>query len=147
MRSWLADYIRDAILGVTLVLGVLLLDVVVEVSIAARTVGLGLALLFAARYARRPWARSREGRHLMSFTLIVAAFLTYATVNNVISYFDSVPNLPDGQYPGRNLVGLVLYMLVAWELYQRNRLLGPRKGVNPEHLSGLYEGHPRGPAT
>lgn len=117
------EYVRHGIVGLFFIVGLVALDVAFEAAIVARTVALVLAVMFAWRYSRRPWRTTREGRHLMSFTLIVAAFLVYATVNNVVTFLDAYPSTPDGSYPGREVIGLALYMLVAWELYQRNRLL------------------------
>ena len=94
-------------------------------TIAFRTVGMILAWVFVARYARYSWRASEEGRHLMGFSTVVALFLTYATANNVASWIDpdTTPANIDGDWPGRVLVGIVLYAGTAWFMWQRNRLL------------------------
>lgn len=122
-RFFTNEYVRHGVIGLLIVIACASFGVVYPASVVARTAALVLALLFAYRYSRRPWRSTREGRHLMSFTLIVAGFMFYATLNHVVAVLDTVPAMPDGHYPGREVAGLVLYMLVAWELYQRNRLL------------------------
>ena len=96
-----------------------------DAGIVLRTLGMIFAGAFVVRYSRQPWRSTAEGRHLMSFSAIVAAFLAYATINNVMAWLD--PTLPpehaDGDYPGRLLFGVALYGFVAWAMWRRNHLL------------------------
>lgn len=100
-----------------------LLGVAQEASILFRITTLLLSLIFVFRYARRPWRDYDEGEHIMVFTLIVAAFMIFATVNNITAYLDPASPPVDGDYPGRTLIGLLLYLAITFELWERNRLL------------------------
>ena len=105
-------------------------------AIGLRLLGAVLALLFVVRYAwwarapRQPWWSTREGRHLMSFSLAVFAFLTFATVNNLTAWLDPTRPEPDGMWPGQRWVAVALYAWVAWEMLQRNRLLAKARTVD-----------------
>ena len=94
-------------------------------TIALRTIGMILAIVFAARYSRDQWRSTPEGRHLMWFSLIVAGFLAYATANNIAAWVDDYvpPGIVDGNYPGRLELGAIFYGWMAWAMWQRNRLL------------------------
>lgn len=111
--------------GIIAVLAVLAhtLDFVIEVAIMGRTSALALAVIFILRYAVRPWRQTHEGEHVMTLTFIIAGFMAYATVNNVMTYLDPATPPVDGDYPGRAMIGLILYAAVAWELWERNHLL------------------------
>jgi len=92
-----------------------------------------LTFLFAAtfivRYSRRPWRSLPEGRHLMGFTCLVAAFMLWSLVNNIAAWLDPQPPTirPDGKWPGRELVACVLFGFTAWYMYKRNTLLNPQR--------------------
>lgn len=98
---------------------------VLGMTIFARTVGMFLAWMFVARYARQPLRSTPWGGHLMGFGLVVGCFLSYATVNNIAIWLDPTtgPEIIDGDYPGRVGIGFVLYCWVAFEMYRRNELL------------------------
>lgn len=96
-----------------------------DLAIVLRTIGLVCSVAFVIRYSRMPWRSTREGRHLMSFSGTVAAFLAYATINNVAAALDDYvpPGHVDGDYPGRLALAVILYGAVAFEMWRRNRLL------------------------
>lgn len=97
----------------------------IELAIIFRTAGLIFSVSFVLRYLRLPWRSTVEGRHLMSFSTVVALFLLYATVNNIAAYFDSYvpPGHVDGDYFGRLPIAVLLYGWVAYEMWKRNHLL------------------------
>lgn len=84
-----------------------------------------LAIVFVARYSRDNWRSTPEGRHLMHFSTIVAGFGVLANTNAGIAWLDDTPTPGhlDGDYPGRYLIIGAFYGLVAWSMWERNRLL------------------------
>lgn len=72
-----------------------------------------LAWVFVVRYSRLEWESTREGAHLMRFTLVVALVLT------VWGLFRVFPVWPDM----REAVGVLLFAWVAYELATRLNLL------------------------
>lgn len=114
-----------AAVGVVLVLvGLAILDIEWYASVVFRSVALALAIGFAVRYSRPAgrWRQTPEGRHIMAFTVLVAVFLAYATLNHVMALIGGTWELKS-YYPGQHLVGAGLYMAVAWKLWERNILL------------------------
>ena len=112
-----------ALFAVVLALLAVAVDQLFLAAVILRAVALVLAVVFTVRYSKRPWKQTAEGHHLMAFTIIVAAFLAYASVNNLVAYIDPTQPVADGPYHGRQVIGVLLYAAVAWELWQRNRLL------------------------
>lgn len=111
LTAWLTD-VEDFPVGLT------------TLTILLRSLGMVFAVAFLLRYLRLNWQATPEGRHLIGFTLIVALFLGYATANNIAMWLDPASSRGiRGNWPGRSEVGAVLYGLVAWFLFQRNRLL------------------------
>lgn len=82
------------------------------VSLILRVEAFVLAAGFCIRYARTTWHETDEGRHLMAFSGLVAAFMAVASVNSLV-----------GPYPWRGHVILTLYGLLAWLLWDRMLLL------------------------
>lgn len=95
------------------------------IAVGLRTAAMLFAAGFVLRYWHMPWRATREGRHLMSFSAVVAITLAVATANQVIAALDDVPAPPrdDGAYPGRIEIAVVLYAWIAFEMWRRNRLL------------------------
>lgn len=79
--------------------------------------GLRIACLLAAatfvvRYARVGWTKTDEGRHLMGFTFILTVFMALVVYTRFF-----------GRFAGLEIVGTVLFTLLAGLLVQRNVLL------------------------
>lgn len=75
-----------------------------------------LAWTFVARYARKDWRATPEGRHLMFFTLALAVTTTTTLLFRFV--FDE----PEGS--GLRLgVFIAEFAVLAWQLAIRNRLL------------------------
>lgn len=112
----------------------------IDIAIILRTVGMIFAAVFVIRYAQQPWRKTLEGRHLMSFSTVVALFLAFATLNNITAWIDDYvpPGHVDGDYPGRRVIGVVLYLAVAFEMWRRNHLLtlALRKAAQVENNKG-----------
>lgn len=85
-------------------------------GIALRIACAALAWLFVVRYATLRWDRTEEGRHLMGFTLIVAIFMTLASVVVVF-----------GQIPYIRQIAVLLYTWLLYLLVMRNYLLHVRQ--------------------
>lgn len=94
-------------------------------AVTLRTAAMIFALSFVIRYWHLPWRSTPEGRHLMSFSAVVACTLAVATANQLVAYLDNVPAAPrdDGAYPGRIEISVILYIWIAFEMWRRNRLL------------------------
>lgn len=71
-----------------------------------------LAWRFVIRFARVSWARSDEGRYLMGFGVIVAVFMTLASVVTL-----------HGPFWGYEFVAVALYGWLAYLLARQNQLL------------------------
>lgn len=71
------------------------------------------ATRFAVRYSRTTWRRTREGRHLMRFTVALAIALWGTLILAVVP-------LPDWL---ELLIGVGVYAWLAFELNRRNLLL------------------------
>lgn len=105
MTAWIVRALVVAHFALLAVLDVETVATVLRVEAAV------IAWVFVARYSRVTWHRTEEGRHLMAFTVLVALFMTFASV---VSLY--------GPYPGMDLVALGLYGLLVAMLWDRNLL-------------------------
>lgn len=106
------------------------------VGIILRGITLFYSATFVIRYSRRNWKALPEGRHLMGFSVVIMLFMILSFINNLAAYLDKIPPSvrPDGNYPGRDLISLVLFSGITWFMYRQNKLLLPDDGhENPEH--------------
>lgn len=83
------------------------------VALAALTVCAVLSWVFVAMYARVPWRRSREGRHLMRMTIILGSIFTLSVIFNVVPF----PPLFNAA------VSVVAFIAMAAEIWARIALL------------------------
>lgn len=102
-------------------------QVVGVLGLILRLVTLFYATMFIIRYARLRWRTLPEGRHLMGFSVVLAAFMLWSVVNTVMAWVDPTPPTvnPDGHWPGRDEVAVILFGFTAYYMYERNRLLKP----------------------
>lgn len=105
MTAWI---VRGLVVAHFALLAILDVDTVATVLRVEAAV---IAWVFVARYSRVAWHRTGEGRHLMSFTFLVALFMSFAAT---VSIF--------GPYPGIDLVALGLYGALVALLWDRNLL-------------------------
>lgn len=63
--------------------------------------------LFAWYYRRSPWRESAIGRALMTFAVTFAVYLSFVVTSFVF-----------GDYPGREALRLVVYLLVGYSLWR-----------------------------
>jgi len=63
--------------------------------------------LFAWYYRKSPWRESAIGRALMTFATTFAIYLTFVVTSFII-----------GDYPGREAVRMVIYLLVGYSLWR-----------------------------
>lgn len=123
LRRYRYSYTLQAVF-VAIVVVATITDLLVPTAIVFRTATLALSITFLLRYDRVNWQATAEGRHLMAFTGLVAAFLAYASVNTLVQYIDgTVTSRGDGAWPGQLIVAVVLFQWGAWVLWRRNRLL------------------------
>lgn len=87
-------------------------DVLSMVATGLVALGAALAWAFVYRYAWTRWERSVMGRFVMALVAIIGVFLTLAAVVRLF-----------GPYPGREVVAVVLYALLAWLLARMHVLL------------------------
>lgn len=94
-----------------------------------RVLTLVFTSIFIIRYVQRPWRTLPEGRHLMGFSCVVWAFMLWSVVNTFMAWVDDTPPevRPDGDWPGRELVAVILFGFTAWYMYKRNTLLVPQE--------------------
>ncbi len=114
-------------------------------AIVLRTAAFLLATIFAIRYSRRRWSISPEGRAVMSWAVVVAAFLAFVDANNITAYFNNY--LPHGRlyvgYPGQLQLGVLLYFCIAYVMWRHNVLLTRAiRSARAEALALTRSAHP-----